>query len=74
MWLRGSDGATLRREVGVGSEITGSRLSGTRYVVCQQLCTIRQDFEMFEATGAEFMSVHGNKIFFVDILTHERER
>ena len=44
----------------------GSQLSGTRYVVRQQLYTVHQNFEVFDGSCAKIMSAHGNGLRVMD--------
>ena len=41
-------------------------MRGTVYTVRQRLFTIHQNFEVFDATGAEIMSAHGNGLRVMD--------
>jgi len=43
-----------------------SQLSGTSYTVRQQLYTIHQNFEVFDAGGTRIMSAHGNGLRVMD--------
>jgi len=43
-----------------------SQLSGSRYSVRQQLYTIHQNFEVFDAGGTKIMSAHGNGLRVMD--------
>ncbi len=45
---------------------THAPISGTRYVVRQQLFTVHQNFEVFDASGAKIMSAHGNALRVMD--------
>jgi uncharacterized protein YxjI len=45
---------------------TGTQLSGARYVVRQQLYTVHQNFEVFDASGTKIMSAHGNGLRVMD--------
>ena len=45
---------------------TGSQLSGARYVVRQQLYTVHQNFEVFDASGTKIMTAHGNGLRVMD--------
>ena len=42
------------------SPIGQRRLAGTRYIFRQQLYTIFENFEVFDATGSTVISAHGN--------------
>ena len=41
-------------------------MSGTRYVVRQQLYTVHQNFEVLDPTGTKIMSAHGNGLRVMD--------
>lgn len=45
-----------------------SHLSGTRYVVRQQLYTVHQNFEVQDASGSTIYSAHGNALRVMDKL------
>ncbi|VAW07693.1 hypothetical protein MNBD_ACTINO01-2358 [hydrothermal vent metagenome] len=44
----------------------GTGATGARFTVRQQLFTIHQNFEVFDATGAKIMSAHGNGLRVMD--------
>ena len=51
--------------------MTGSaepQLNGAAYVVRQQLYTVHQNFEVFDASGSKIMSAHGNGLRVMDKL------
>lgn len=43
-----------------------AQLSGTRYVVRQQLYTVHQNFEVLDSAGSKIMSAHGNALRVMD--------
>lgn len=45
---------------------TGTQLTGAQYVVRQQLYTVHQNFEVFDASGTKIMSAHGNGLRVMD--------